>query len=506
MRHGKVNPPALAAALGILWLGIFPLWQDLSYAHITRAKWAGALALCGVSVAAAMLMVLSLWRKKQLGRELRWHPVQLAAAAYFLWLSLSGCFGSWAGQLNGDGQAVVLMGAIRYEGLVTQWCYGLIFAVMSLFPAREEPVLAGASAALTIFCGVVALQYTGMNVLGLFPEGRSINTNYEFQGTIGNIDMVSGYLCLVTPLLLGAFATRERGGWHMLASGALGAAVLWCIEVQSGLIALLFLSGLVVLLMLRFPAYRARGCAVLAAVMAGMALRGMLFLPWLDSATPREALPVELTFTTQAAIGLAAAVMLSALAGLFGKRPGKAVPVRVILCLVLAAAVAVVCGVVYLPIPESAGGLYELHEILNGRPQDHFGSWRLGAWRYSLSMSKASPVFGTGPDTFYYAMFSYLQQAGVTLGESFDNPHNEYVAILSNNGIPALAAYVALLAWVLIALCRWKQWPLALSIGCFALQGIFSFSICLVTPMFWTVLGMAAARCGKPFDEQSEVN
>jgi len=125
-------------------------------------------------------------------------------------------------------------------------------------------------------------------------------------------------------------------------------------------------------------------------------------------------------------------------------------------------------------------------------------------WRHSLNMSKDSPIFGTGPDTFYYAMFNYLQQAGVTLGENFDNPHNEYVAILSNNGIPALAIYVTLLAWVLIALFRRKQWPLAMAIGCFALQGFFSFSICLVTPMFWAVLGMAAAQCGKPMTK-SEV-
>ena len=497
MRRSKVSfSGTVAAVLGGLWLGLFPLWQDMSYAHITRAKWIGALVLCGVTVLTVAVLALSL--EKQLRREMRWHPVQLVAAAYFLWLSLSGCFGSWAGQLNSDGQLTVLMGAIRYEGLVTQWCYGLIFAMMSLFPARKEPVLTAAAVAMIIFCGVVALQYTGMNVLGLFPAGRSINTNYEFQGTIGNIDMVSGYLCLVVPLLLGAYVTREKGGNHLMAAGALGAAVLWCIEVQSGLIALLFLCGLLVLLMLRFPACRVRGCVALAGVMAGLALRGMLFLPWLDSDTPRAVQPVLFTMTNKALIGVVGVAVLLALAAVFRSHPGKAVPAVAIICLVLAAAIAVVCCVAFMPIPETAGGLYELHEILNGRPQDQFGSWRLGVWRHSLDMSRENPVFGTGPDTFYYAMFNHLQQAGATLGENFDNPHNEYVAILSNNGIPALALYVTLLAWVLIALFRRKEWPLALGIGCFALQGFFSFSICLVSPMFWAVLGMAAARCGKP--------
>lgn len=502
MRRKKmILPGVVMGLLGAMWLGLFPLWQDMSYAHITRAKWIGALVLCGVTVVVTALLAIALCKRKQLRREMRWHPAQLAAAAYFLWLSLSGCFGSWAGHLNDQGQLIVLMGAIRYEGLVTQWCYGLIFAMLSLFPAREKPVLTAASAAMMLFCGVVALQYAGVNVLGLFPAGRSINTNYEFQGTIGNIDMVSGYLCLVTPLLLGAYVTRQKGNWHLLVSGTLGAAVLWCIEVQSGLITLMFLCGLLVLLMLRTPAYREGGCVALAGVMAGLALRGMLFLPWLDSATPRAVLPVEFTMTAKALAGVIGVAVLLVMAAVFRKHPGKAVPAVAILCLVLAAAIAAVCVVAFAPIPQTAGGLYELHEILNGRPQDTFGSWRLGVWRHSLDMSRESPIFGTGPDTFYYAMFNHLQQAGAVLGENFDNPHNEYVAILSNNGVPALVVYVTLLALVMAGLFRRKEWPLLLSLGCFVLQGFFSFSICLVTPMFWAVLGMAAARCGKPLKE-----
>ena len=40
----------IMTVLGALWLGVFPLWQDLSYAHITRAKWLGALFLCALAL------------------------------------------------------------------------------------------------------------------------------------------------------------------------------------------------------------------------------------------------------------------------------------------------------------------------------------------------------------------------------------------------------------------------------------------------------------------------
>lgn len=498
MRRREIAWPGIVSAvLGGLWLALFPLWQDLSYAHITRAKWIGALVLCGATVLTCAVMLAVLAGKRQLRQAVRWHPAQIVTVLYFAWVAVSAWQGEWADSVNSRGEMTVWMGAIRYEGLLTQLCYGLIFLMLSFFPPKMDAVLAAASVSLMVFCGVVALQYAGVNVLGLFPEGRSINTNYEFQGTIGNIDMVSGYLSLLVPLMLGAFVTRESGGWHLLAAGALGAALEWCMEVQSGLIALALLCGLLLVLMLRYPAYRFRGSLALAAVAAGFALRGLLFLPWLDSAAPREVLPVELVLTGRALIGLAAVAALIYYAVHVRRKPGRAVPVRIIVCLVLAASLAAVGAAALLPVPQTAGGLYELHEILNGRPQDTFGSWRLGVWRHAIDMSRDSLLFGNGPDTFYYAMHDHLAKVGATLGENFDNPHNEYVAILANNGLPALALYLLLLG-VMLGLCiRQKRWPLALSIGCYAVQGFFSFSICLVTPMFWAVLGMAAALCGR---------
>ncbi len=499
-------PGTVATVLGCLWLGLFPLWQDMTYGHITRTKWIGLLVLCGATVLSCLVTMLMLARRRQLRQCLHRHPAQLLALAYFLWVALSAWQGQWAGAVNGREQPVVLMGAIRYEGLLTHLCYFLVFLMMSLFPARLHIVLQVAAEALVLFCCLVAVQYAGVNPLGLFPEGRSIYANYEFQGTIGNIDMVSGYLCLVIPLFLGSFVTREKGGWYLLAAGSLGALLAWCIEVQSGLIALALLCALLVLALLCRPDMRPRALLALAGVALALGLRGMLFLPWLDSATPREPQPVRLVMTGKALLGMGAAGLLAGAALLFRHHPGKAVPWRPLLCVLLACAVLCAAAVVCLPIPESAGALWELHECLNGRVQDAFGSWRLGAWRHSLAMAAESPLFGNGPDTFYYAIHHRLDTLGETLGENFDNPHNEYVAILVNNGAPALVLYLAFLA-VLLAFCwRRKQWAPGMAIVCFAAQGFFSFSICLISPMFWAVLGMAAALCGKAATNKNEVH
>ena len=69
----------IMTVLGALWLGVFPLWQDLSYAHITRAKWLGALSLCALCVIAAAAVAAYTLRKR--GRHaLMPHPA--------LWLAV----------------------------------------------------------------------------------------------------------------------------------------------------------------------------------------------------------------------------------------------------------------------------------------------------------------------------------------------------------------------------------------------------------------------------------
>lgn len=493
MKHNRLAwPGILATVLGCLWLGLFPLWQDFSYAHITRAKWTGALLLSSAGLMAAGVACLLLLRRKEWRQVAALHPAQLLAAAYFAWVALSAWQGRLAGTVNAQGQSAVLWGAIRYEGLMTQLCYAAIFLTMSLFRPQHTPLAMAAAAAVCLFCTITALQYAGLNPLGLFPPGRSIRTNYEFQGTIGNIDMVSGYLCLMVPLLLGSYILGRRSEWYLLAAGALGILLECCMGVQSGLIAMGVLALLILLLMLRSPAHRSRGMLVLAMMVLCLGLRKLLHFPWLEGTEQ-----VCLGFSAAGAALLLLSALLIAAAAMLRRHPGRAISLRAIVCVTLLLAVLSVAAVALLPVPPSAAGLWELHETLLGRGQDSYGSWRWGAWRHTLLMSRESLFFGTGPDTFFYAMHAHLAEVGAVLGENFDNPHNEYLAILSNNGLPALALYLALLAAVLIRCLRPRQesamaHAMGWAVLCYAVQGFFSFSICLVAPMFWAMLGIAA--------------
>ncbi len=129
-RSSKVQIPSTIAA--VLWLAVFPFFQKGSYAHITKDKWEAMLLLTCASVLLTVAALLfckeeALFQPPRDGKHtlLRYLP-QLLCLLYFLWVALSAAFGSAHDQINSNGQSVVLMGAVRYEGLITQIGLSLI--------------------------------------------------------------------------------------------------------------------------------------------------------------------------------------------------------------------------------------------------------------------------------------------------------------------------------------------------------------------------------------------
>lgn len=483
----------LMTLLAGLWLGLFPLVQDGSYSRITAAKWHFMLAFSALTLAVGLTVILMLLVRRQ-GRKLRLHPAQLLAVGYLGWVLLSAVFGSHVEVVNRNGQLAVWMGAIRYEAAAAQCCYIAVFLLMSFYPSRLRAVVNVAAASLIIFAGVVALQYAGFNPFGLFPSGLNVRTNYEFQGTIGNIDMVSSYICLVMPMLLFAFATKRTGLLSLLA-GTAGALLLLLMKVQSGVIALAAVLAMLVLLMFRQPETRGRGCIVLACVLACASFWLLVGLPWLND-TERIIFPYA--YARWKLVPLAAALLLALLSLLLSRHPGRAVPWSLLIVLIVLAVAVVAVALLRLPFAEGSGP-WELQEALHGRPQDSFGSERMGIWRMTLQMARDKLLFGTGPDTFIYAMQEHMAETGQSLQQLFDNPHNMLLAVLSGSGVPALALYLALMACVAVSCLRASRrdaWPLVLLAGlaAYLLQGMFTFSICLVAPMFWAMLGMAVSQ------------
>lgn len=267
---------------GALILCIFPLlivknegslfsWSmHYSYSGFTQAKrdtmWLIIMLCTPLTLA---------WLGAKGWRKVNWaDPARVLCLLYFLWTAVSAVNGSYAGRTNDNGQLAVLYGAKRFEGMYTQLGYcGLMLMFSLMKPSRRTDVVFAAMAMLLFFC-ITMNQYQGGNPWGMYPRGRSIYTNYEFQGTTGNIDMGGGYLTLISALLLAFFVVQGGlAGWISLIPGLMGVMLILMTGVESGKIGVYAMGILLLMAMLRKPDMRVRGLILLGALALVLTLR-----------------------------------------------------------------------------------------------------------------------------------------------------------------------------------------------------------------------------------------
>ena len=90
--------------------------------------------------------------------------------------------------------------------------------------------------------------------------------------------------------------------------------------------------------------------------------------------------------------------------------------------------------------PGSGGPVWELSEILHGKPQFSFGSGRIGVWTRSFDMLRTEGrlLTGTGADTFAARFSAFLTVWELSHPEAefltgyYDSPHCEYLALVSD--------------------------------------------------------------------------
>ena len=460
-----------------LWLGLFPLLQTGTYAHITKDKWIFMLILTGVSLVCFLIDFLraplrrSLSSGKAPSGSFPLIPVILAGCLTF-WILLS-----WIlSPLSHTGMLVGLTS--RREGLISQLCYLGLFFMFAFSRVDKKPVLISAAAGVAAFYIIVRFQQAGTNPLGLYPAGRVWSPGTEFQGTIGNVDMGTGYLLILAALFLTGIVN--------LAKRLLGTIIRRKGTSPS-----------------RSHPERGKG-----SVLPRLGIPLIIYLIALI-------LTVYLIFSFEVQFGkiTLAALLFWTVVSLVPKK--WRIPLAILLIVLALAAVWFW--------PGQGGGLWELHEMMHGRVQLSFGSNRIGVWYYSLQLAMERLLVGGGPDSFEIRFNAFLKEHGYSLPGSqgdlalptyFDNPHNEYIAHLVNHGLPAMLLFIALIVAVLFyrqkkkasgipeALpdmscpARGELSPFKAAVFCYAVQAFFSFSIAILAPMFWVVLGSAvSSRC-----------
>lgn len=396
----------------------------------------------------------------------------------------------------------VLLGAGRYDGLVSQLLYACIFLGVSMFGRLEKHHMAALGLSVSLCCAVAVFQLFDINILGLFPGDYSyydkgIRYSGEFLGTMGNTNVLSEFMCLAIPLffILPVLSRDRRALWGLVPL-FLAVFVMIRANVAGGLVALggCALLGTPVVIKDMSRLRRALGMAAFCLIPVCLALA---FSPEYTG----RIFSFSFDFGVLCLMCLALAVLFAAAALLLRRISILGRKLQLWLGIAVMALIAAGLTAVYFT-PSTEGTIYELSRLLHGQADDSFGSSRILIWRECLEAWKTAPLFGHGPDTVALTVdidFSrYVEETGKTLRSSVDNAHNIYLGYLVNTGLLGLAAYIAILVCGLI---RWLKntgetgrCALGLALLCSAIQGFFALGLCLSAPVFWIMLALLLSK------------
>lgn len=393
-----------------------------------------------------------------------------------------------------------LIGAGRYEGLITQLLYVCIFLGVSLFgyPQPRHFFCLGLS---LLICSLVGIfQLFNIDIFGLFMGSYShYDAGYKyssaFLGTMGNTNLLSAYYCLALPALFALpILTDKKRAYLSLIPLCPAIFVLIRAGVSGGFVAL-GLGALISLPLIISDTGRLRRALIASAPLLASAAAALAFTPEYDLVN----FSWSFDFHGAPSILLLAAVVCSFVG--FALRfapfnPGKKTLRIILICVSVAIFFSGLTFIYFSPPAE--GTLWELSEVLHGRINEKFGSSRILIWRECLKLFPEHPLLGSGPDTLALradVSFSrYVEETGQTLRSGVDNAHNEYLSYLINIGLLGLAAYITLL---ILGARNWlrklnKPLPCALGLAClcYCIQSFFALGLPLVSPLLWISLAL----------------
>ncbi len=467
---------------------LFPLFTGFSgYGNITFSKYIFFVIVTGLYLLALTALSLS-------GR------LPLPSLGVGQWLALSFAAVCLASSILSPFAKDSIIGAGRYEGLVTQLLYVCIFLGVSLFGTVKWQHLACLGLSL-LLCSLVGIaQLFNIDIFSLFMGQYShYDAGYRysgaFLGTMGNTNILSAFCCLALPTLfaLPLICKRKRAFLSLI---SLCPALFMLIRagVSGGFLAL-GLTALIALPLIITDMGRLRRCLFALSPALISAAAALAFTPRYDLVSfswsfDFGGLPLLLIF----------AGLCSAALGLILPRlslsPSKKTLRAAMICLSIAL---LLLGLVFVYFsPAEEGTVYELRELMHGRIDEKFGSSRILIWRECIRLFPEHPLLGSGPDTLALRLdvsFSrFVEETGKTLRSGVDNAHNEYLGYLINTGILGLGLYLALLvtgavSW-LSRLSKPLCGPLGLGCLCYCIQSFFALGLPLVSPLLWITLAL----------------
>ena len=482
----------------IVWLlFLFPLFKGPDgYVHITESKYAFLAALSAIWMTALIICGISaLLKGKKPRPELS--PLSLAVTAFMLTACLSALCSPF--DLHS-----VLVGAGRFDGLLTFLICGAIFLSAATFAQPREIYAAVFALSVSLCCVVAILQLWGLNPLRLYPgdytyyDAHTLYTG-EFLGTIGNSNLLSGLLSLALPFFASLFVCGKKHSALYLIPTALGAFTLAASRVAGGAVAVIVCAVLSAPVLITDARRAARFMAAVSSVAIPAAFALSFRADYADRLLSMSFHPgaPSLLLLIGGLFTLSASAVIQIKRPYF--RPKKLK--KLLLWSIPLAGLLFTMFVYFSPFSEGST-LYELHSILHGDVQPGFGSSRIRIWSEALALFPERPILGGGPGTLALRLnieFSrYVPETGETLRTFVDNAHNDFIDYLISLGLVGLLTYLAGIAITIRLWFSRSGSPAAKALGAglvgYWIQSFFGLNLFIVSPFMWLLWGMFASE------------
>ena len=389
----------------------------------------------------------------------------------------------------------LFIGVGRGEGLIISSLYILSFLFIANFGKFKKKHILYFAISSILVSFVAILQYVGFNPFNMYQDGIGTH-NVSFMATIGNIDFISAYYTITLSISAMALIFLDNTKYEKIiyyVAILFGSFIFPIIDVSSGKVAFLGIF----ILFLPFILKNNKRLAVFTKIVS-VILLSIAICMFINVEYHYDLGKIGLYFKVDYLLLLFIfeILFLYFLSEFLNKInfeiKDKKFSKRYYLCVTLLGIIFI--GFLYL-VPFKNGILYEVHELLHFNLDDSFGTYRIFLWKRTLPLIKDYPLLGSGPDTFALRFMPVYNDDVAALGPLTinDTAANIYLTMIINIGIIGTLIYIAFLGFnIYYGIKKVSDYSITLlsSIICYMIGSFFNLSVVVISPLFWTLLGI----------------
>ncbi len=510
----------------VLMFTVFPLFASNAYFNIRHDKYYFFLALSGVVIIAEALLIYFAYygNKNDSSPEMTVSngdlPTKLSFTDWAMLVLLVVCVIS---TVFSNQSTDALFGSLngRNNGLVLIAFYvGIYFIITRCYYYMEYVFVALAAGSAVVYL-LSILNFCYIDPLGMYAQ-LDAKTIEDFTSTIGNKNLMSSFICVMLPVVITMSVHTKKTMFRIiyLVSSALGFMALMTADSDSGILGIgVFLVVMLVWYSRRISRLKRYFLCLTVMLASAKILRFFtVILTQSFGCRTKEIDEFQKLFVESdisfVLIGIAA-VITGVLYIIDMKKPNltlsRAVPI-VLGSLFAATVIAVLSAVVYFSCFDTETELGGFASIL--RFDERWGTHRGFMWIKSFKIfggfSFFQKLFGTGPDTFFYAFAPYFTELSKFGDTSTNAAHNEYLNYLITIGAAGLIAYLSVVGGTIARAVK-KSFSNPLSIVCvsavicYSVQAVVNIAQPITTPLFilFVALTEAVSRNNTGFEKLS---